>query len=126
MVKKTLFFYQDILGESKSYEKLLSCSSNGRASVFYFGLLLVVVFLEHFYSFPIFSAPEACVVKILLGYYLDCFQIQQPFLGFSLHVEMRPYRGMGMFLGFFSVTLPRVCCDSDLKVISKTSLNGLK
>ena len=52
-----------------------------RASVFYFGILVVVVFLEYFYSSTIFSIPEACVVKILLGYYLDCFQIQHTFLG---------------------------------------------
>lgn len=61
------FFNQDILGVLKSCEKL-SCNNNVcRASVFYFGILVVVVFLEHFTVLPFFSISEDCVVKILLG-----------------------------------------------------------
>lgn len=51
-----------------------------RASVLYFGILVVVVFLNIFtVLIPFFSIPEACVVK----YYLDSLQIQVTFFFLS-------------------------------------------
>lgn len=105
-----MFFSQNFLGVLKSYQSFCHVAITVcRTSVFYFGILVVVVFLEYFYSSTIFYPRSLCgqnITWILLGLFSDTTY----FFGgkgiSSLNVKMRAYKAMRVLAGvFFRFTL---------------------
>lgn len=98
------FFCQDLLGVLKRFCHVAVTVC--RASVFYFGIL--VVFLEHFYCFTtIFFLLQKCMCS---KYYLDSLQIQHFFFFWVLFAfeGETVQSNVNVPVEFFSLILPHV------------------
>ena len=140
-----MFFSQNFLGVLKSYQSFCHVAITVcRTSVFYFGILVVVVFLEYFYSSTIFFYPRSLCGQNITWILLGLFSDTTYFFGgkgiSSLNVKMRAYKAMRVLARvvggvavlqvysffFFRFTLYVCCCYGHLIVISKTNLSWLK